>query len=357
MTTIYIDTNIIFSERFFRSPWVSSFLKACNILQISVVIPDVVLDEVKGNFPKNLHERVRAFQKAEKELAKLIEFDPQPLHAPSIIENYETFLDDLLDEHGVIIAPYPELSVKQIVTHSYESTKPFKESGEGHKDYIVWETIKSHMLSAATSPPNIFVTNNIKDFCKTEGANHNLLHPDLAAQIDPKSLRPSIQLNLKAVMDAEVMPLLQGLEIEDIPSLGQPDIEYITNTLLLDDLPQRTAFGFEGVPFSNDVSITAVGEATIEGVNLAKADDQIVINISGKVEIEVDGFMEKFDVYDAEEMSGVSIWDPNWNDHVAAVSTSIVTPFEMSVFYSLEDEKVVGHEIVLTEEIGSYWEN
>ena len=45
MTTIYIDTNIIFSESFFRSPWVSSFLKACNILQISVVIPEVVLDE------------------------------------------------------------------------------------------------------------------------------------------------------------------------------------------------------------------------------------------------------------------------------------------------------------------------
>lgn len=28
--TIYIDTNIIMSESFFRSPWVKSFLKACD---------------------------------------------------------------------------------------------------------------------------------------------------------------------------------------------------------------------------------------------------------------------------------------------------------------------------------------
>jgi hypothetical protein len=356
VTTIYIDTNIIFSESFFRSPWVRSFLKACDILQISVVIPDVVLDEVKGNFPKTLTERVKVFQKAEKELARLIDLSSKPFDVSSMSQDYSDFLDGLLDEHGVIVAPYPEISAKQVITKSYECAKPFKEGGEGYKDYLVWETIKSHILEASSTAPNIFITNNVKDFCKTEGSDKNSLHQDLAAQIAPNHLRPSIQLSLKAVLDAEVMPLLQGLELEDIPSLGQPDIEHITNTLLLDDLPQRTAFGIEGVPFSNDVSISSVGEAKIESVNLAKADDQIVINICGTVEIEVDGFMDKFDVYDAEEMSNVSVWDHSWNDHVAAVSTSVETPFEMSVFYSLDDEKVVGHEIVLTDEIESYWE-
>lgn len=356
MTTIYIDTNIIYSESFFRSSWVKSFLKACDILQISVVIPEIVLDEVKGNFPITLSIRQKAFQKAERELAKLISLDAQDLDILAISKKYEDSLEDLLDEHGVISAPYPEISAKQIVTKSYEFAKPFKENGEGHKDYLIWESVKSHILESSTSAPNIFLTNNIKDFSKDENKGKNTLHPDLADQIEPDHLRPSIQLSMKAVLDAEIMPLLQDLELEDIPSLGQQDIEHITNTLLLDDLPQRTAFGIEGVPFSNEVSISSVGEAKIESVNLAKADDQIVINISGIVEIEVDGFMEKFEVYDAEEMSGISVWDHNWNDHVAAVSTSVETPFEMSVFYSLEDEKVVGHEIVLTNEIKSYWE-
>ena len=356
MTTIFVDTNVIYTERFFRPPWVKSFLKACDILQISVVIPEVVVDEVKGNFRKELVERYQRFQKPEKDLGKLVDLNPNQLDITSISAKFDDFFDDLLDEHGVIVASYPDVSLKEVVNKSYEHPKPFKESGEGHKDFLIWETIKRHILDASTPEPNILLTNNIKDFSKDEKKDKNTLHPDLAAQIEPNALRPSIHLSMKAVLDAEIMPLLEGVEIEDIPSLGQPDIEHITNNLLLDDLPQRTAFGIEGVPFSNDVSISGVGEAKIESVKLAKADDQIVINIAGTVEIEVDGFIDKFDVYDAEEMSGVSVWDHNWNDHVAAVSTSVETPFELSVFYSLENEQVVSHEIVLIDEIESYWE-
>lgn len=357
MTTIYIDTNIIMAESFFRSPWVKSFLKACDILQISVVIPEVVLDEAKGNFPKSLNDRVKAFQKAEKSLSKLVDLETHTFDIPASAIAYQDGLDNLLDDHGVIVSPYPNIDVKALIIKSYECPKPFKENGERHKDYLVWQTIKSHILEAATSAPNIIVTQNFKDFSMDEGNGKNTLHPELAGQIEPNSLRPTIQLSMKAVLDAEIMPLLEGLEIEDIPSLGQPDIQHIADSLLLDDLPQRTAFGIEGVPFSNDISISSVGEAKIESVKLAKVDDQIVINVTGTVEIEVDGFIDKFEVYGAEEMSGVSVWDHNWNDHVAAVSSSIETPFEMSVFYSLENEKVVGHEIVLTDEIESYWDN
>ena len=356
MTTIFIDTNIIYNESFFRSSWVESFLKACAVLQISVVIPEIVLDEVKGHFTSVLSVRKIAFQKAERELEKLINLDAQPLDVPAISQNYSNFLDEIMVEHGVIVAPYTEIPAKEIITKSYECIKPFKKSGDGHKDYLVWESVKSHILKTSTSSPNIMLTNNIKDFSKDESIGKNTLHPDLAVQIQPNHLRPSIQLSMKAVLDAEIMPLLQGLELEDIPSLGQPDIEHITNTLLLDDLPQRTAFGIGGVPFSNDISISSVGEAKIENVNLAKADDQVVIKISGSVEIEVDGFIEKFELHRAEEMSRISVWDHNWNDHVAAVSTSVETPFEISVFYSLDDEKVVGHEIVLPDEIEGYWE-
>ncbi|WNO53178.1 PIN domain-containing protein [Stakelama saccharophila] len=357
MTTIFIDTNIIYTENFFRPPWVKSFLKACDILQISVVIPEVVVDEVKGNFLKEIVERYQTFQKSEKYLGRLVELNPNHLDITSISAKFNIFFDQLLDEHGVIVAPYPDISLKEIVKKSYEQPKPFKEGGEGHKDFLIWETVKCHILDASTSGSNILLTNNIKDFSKDDKKEKNTLHPDLATQIEPNALRPSIHLSMKAVLDAEIMPLLEGVEIQDIPSLGQPDIEHITDSLLGDDLPQRTAFGIEGVPFSNDVSISGVGEAKIESVKLAKADDQIVINIAGTVEIEVDGFIDKFDFYHAEEMSGVSVWDHNWNDHVAAVSTSIETPFELSVFYSLDNNKVVSHEIVLTDEIENYWEN
>ena len=355
MTTIYIDTNIVFTESFFCSPWAQSFLKACALLQISVVVPEVVLDEIKGNFPARLDEKIKAFRKAEKSLSKLIDVEHQELDFPALVDEYENFLDDLLDECGVIVAPYPEISAQQLVQNSYQGQKPFKARGDGHKDFIVWETIKAFIQSGANAGPHILMTNNVKDFAESAGQDQFVLHPQLAGQLAEGQAIPEIQRSMKSVLEATIMPLLEGMVLEDIPDLNQQDIEHMTNTILLDDLPQRTVFGFENVPFSNEVSICSVGEAAIKGVNLAKADDQIVIKIVGTVEIEVDGFMEKFELYHQEEEADFYVVDGNWNDHVAAVAATVETEFELSVFYSLTDKKVIGHEIVLPQETDDPW--
>jgi hypothetical protein len=151
------------------------------------------------------------------------------------------------------------------------------------------------------------------------------------------------------------MPLLEGMSLEDIPDLGQHDIQDMANSILLDELPQRTAFGFENVPFSNDVSISTVGEAQIGNVSFAKADDQIIIKIAGLVEVEVDGFMEKFELYHNEEEADFYVVDSNWNDHVAAVAITVELEFELSIFYSLQNKKIIGHEIDLPQETGDPW--
>lgn len=356
MTTIYIDTNIVMNESFLRSSWSQSFLKACTLLQISVVIPEVVIDETKGNYPSHLRERAKSFQKAERELSKLIALQQQPLNVADLVEEYGGFLDELIEDHNVIIASYPkEITAKKLVEMSYQAKKPFKDGGEGHKDYIVWETIKSHIMRKLTSTPNIFVTNNVKDFCQPSEEGKFNLHPYLSEQIEEEILRPKIQVSLKNVLDETIMPLLEGMTLDDIPELNQQDIEHITNSALLEDLPQRTAFGFENVPFSNEVSISSVGEALIDHVSLAKADEQLVIRVSGTLEVEVGGFMEKFEIYHNEGETQFHVVDYDWNDHVAAVATSVEMEFELSVFYSVEEKKIIGHEIILPQETKDPW--
>jgi len=355
VTTIYIDTNVVINESYFCSPWSQAFLKACALLQISVVIPEIVVDEIKGNYPAHLKDRAKSFQKAERELSKLIDLHFQNFSIPDLISEYENFLDELIDDNGVIVAPYPEISAKQLVEKSYAADKPFKDNGDGHKDYLVWETIKSHILSNTTTSPNIFLTNNVKDFCQTDGNGKHHLHSHLKDQIEAKNLKPEIQVSMKLVLEETIMPLLEGMTLGDIPELNQHDIEIMTNSILLDDLPQRTAFGFENVPFSNEVIISSVGEAQIQNVSLAKADDQVVIKISGTLEIEVDGFMEKFEIYHNEEKADFYVVASDWNDHVAAVATSVETDFELSVFYSLAGKKVIGHEINLPQETEDPW--
>ncbi|AEI93095.1 hypothetical protein [Roseobacter litoralis] len=102
--------------------------------------------------------------------------------------------------------------------------------------------------------------------------------------------------------------------------------------------------------------ITSVGEAEIGNIELVKADDEVFIKVSGTIEIEVSGFMDKHDYYRAMEAGlNVSVDDADWNDHVMAVSTYVDTEFEVRLFYSSESKDIAGCEISLPQEIEDDW--
>lgn len=356
MTTIYIDTNIFMNERFFRSASAQAFLKACSLLQITVVIPDVVLDEVLGNFPRRLTEKFSKFKQAHRELNGLVDLTSIPFDLSSEIDSYKDWLLELIEQSGVVIAAYPDVSAKELVLKSYEGRKPHKEGGEGYKDYLVWQTIKEHILAKTSTPPNIFLTQNTKDFGVRDGNEKSVLHPDLAGQIAEIQRRPKIYTSMKSAFDQHLAPSFQDIALQDIPEIDVNKIQNMVEKHLLDDLSLRTAFGFEDVPFSNDVSITGVGDANISEIQLTKVSDEIIITVIGIVEIEVEGFIDKHSYYlGSEDEVDISIVDADWNDHVMAVGVEVDTAFELRLFYSMVDKEVTAHELTLPQEIEDDW--
>lgn len=356
MTTFFLDTSVAMNDSFLKSPFAEAFLKACAILQHAVVIPEIVLDEIKGNFPKKLTEKSAALSKAAGELGKLIEFHIPKLSIEVAVDEYVEWLDDSIQTHGIVVLPYPNISPKELVKKSYVLKKPFKESGEGHKDYLVWKTITSAIDSGVTSPPFIFLTNNTKDFCETVQNGNNILHSDLAGQIDDAAKVPKIYTSIKGAFDKELSPALDGMELADIPALGVHNIDSMTAEFLLEELPQRSLHGLNGLPFNNEVSISSVGAHHINTVTLKKVGDEVVITVVGAVEIEANGFIEKFNFYNCEGgQSKVFIIDGDWNDHVMLVSSSVDTPFELTIFYSTISQAVTGQEISLLDEIEDEW--
>lgn len=356
MTTVYLDTSVAIAESFLMSPYCDAFFKACGILQYTVVIPEIVLDELRGNYPKKLHEKYASFQKSKKELEKLIDVDTSIVPLAEAISSYDNWLDGLLDKHGIVVAPYPDVSPKELIEQSYALNKPFKESGEGHKDYIVWKSIKSHLIGEKSSPPNIFLTNNTKDFCGSDESGNFFLHGDLSKEIETVAHRPSIYTSIKSAFEIELSPLLEGMTLDEIPDLGPDDIETMAAEFLLEDLPGRSVYGLEGVPFSNDISVSSIGSHSIDSVALKRVDDEVIISVTGSVEVEVDGFIEKWSYYGAEtEDQNMYVVDGNWNDHVMMVSSTVETPFEMTIFYATEGAEVTGRAITLPEEIKDEW--
>lgn len=321
-----------------------------------MVIPAIVIDELLGNYPKKLGEKILPFQKAKKDLDKLLSLDDIAIPPmKDAFDSYENWLDDLIDSHGIVVAPYPDVAAKELIEQSYKAKKPFKESGEGHKDYLVWKSIVAHMTGAGASPPNIFLSNNVKDFCDTGKDGGIVLHGDLSEQIE-EGLKPVVYTSIKHAFEAELAPLLQGIDPNELPDLGPDDIDTKVAEFLLEDLPSRSVYGLEGIPFNDEVSISAVGAHSITSIALKRVDDEVVINVSGSVELEVDGFIEKWSYYGAEsENQNMYVVDGNWNDHVMMVSATVETPFEMTLFYSMESGQIANREIALPEEIEDDW--
>ncbi len=352
MTTVFLDTNIFMNEKFLKSANAQAFLKACKLLNINVAIPDVVVDEVKGNFPKTLGERIASHEKTCKELAKIIDIDEPAISVEEERDKYHDWLEAFLAEDGIGVIPYPNITPKDVVLKSYENAKPFKGNGEGYKDFLIWESIKRHIKDKVTAGPYYFLANNPKDFCVENQDKEWVLHPELENQFDDKAEAPKVFLTIGKFFDAIVMPQLEGITIDQVPALTFNEIDDMTTEILEEEISRYSAFGFAGVPFSNEVYANVVGSTTVENRELKKIEDEIVIVVSGTVPIEVDGFMDKHNYYSEEyEDSEFHVTDGDWNEHVMAVSSTIDTPFELKLFYSPESKKVTGHSLELPGEI------
>lgn len=119
---------------------------------------------------------------------------------------------------------------------------------------------------------------------------------------------------------------------------------------------QKTFFGFEGVPFSNDTSITCVENIEIGDVQLKKIDEEVVIISTGLAEIEVSGFMEKSKYYfEYNRKDDIFVDDSDWNDHVMSVSCIIKLEFELTLFYSIKEKEIYDCKIFLPQEIKNDW--
>ena len=323
-------------------------------LQFTVAVPDIVIDEVIGNYRKQLDEKNIKFQNAQKDLGKIINLNKQTISVSQEIITYENWLNDLIKENGILILPYPKIPLKDLVQKSYENTKPFKEKGEGYKDYLIWETIKNHIKSKNATPPNYFLTNNTKDFGEKDSNDKYILHPDLAKQIEEETQEPTLYTSLKSIFDNVLAPNFQNISFKEMPDFNADYLQEMVSECVY-DLRQHNAFAFENIPTITDVHIIEVNNFEIDEIKPMKIGDQIIINANGTVEIEISGFMEKHAYYSAEidDKLDISIDDSNWNDYVMAVNATIETKFELNIFYSFQNKEVTGFELFLPQEINN----
>ncbi len=349
MIEVFLDTNTVYRANFFRSAFAEGFLKGAKFLGIKVLIPELVIDETKANFKSKLKKKLNQYHS---NLGKLIVLsDPQIILDEEVIK-YNNFLDNLLKKHGVGILPYPETPVKELVEKSYEAKKPFKAKGEGYKDYVIWQTIKDYCDNRQNYKQKKFITAD-KDFYETHSDGTVALHHELIATLKDAIKAPKVILSLKDFFDQELKPSLIDVDSEDIPNFNMQET---VETILENALPNYSIYRLKGLAFDEDLDIICVtDEPEIDDFNISEVNkDDVLIDVEGTVEIEVQGSMSPEQFYGGDdgivgyvqdEMSG-----PNEDgdvDHWIVVSQEISVSFELSIVYSKKDKKITNSTINL----------
>ncbi len=354
---VFIDTSVIINESFLRSMTAQAFFKACVLLEIGVIIPEIVIDEAKGKYKDKLKEKLVTHKKSYKELSKIVDLEELDISITDKDEEYKDWLNELIEDNGIIVATYPNIPFKELVEKSYEKNKPFKSTGVGHKDYIIWKTIKEYIESQNSTLTNYFLTNNSEDFCTKIDGGELTLHSELAIQITEETRKPEVYSSIKSLFDTKLAPLFEGITLSDIPDLELDDVNNIARETLQDELYQYSAYGFEGMSFGNDVTVDMVHTIDVDNIQLTKVNDDVVINVIGHLLMEVDGYIDKSDYCLALEQrtTDIHVVDPDWNNRVMAVSTTVRTAFELTLFYSIDSKSIIGHTVTLPQEIEDEW--
>ncbi|MDD9738018.1 PIN domain-containing protein [Seohaeicola sp. SP36] len=136
MPTIFLDTNVFIDAGYFRAAGAQAFLRTCKFAGFDLAVPEVVLDEVRGNFEQGLSSALVSLTKAERQVARFVTHGSDEISLDSEIAHFNKSLEDLLEDVGVNILPYPAVTSRDLVLGSYSNRKPFKENGEGHKDFL-----------------------------------------------------------------------------------------------------------------------------------------------------------------------------------------------------------------------------
>ena len=338
MPVIVIDTNILMADYALQGAGLKTLFEGSLRCGFSIFVPEVVFDELMGNYARRVRQGFDALAKTKTNLSQLlIDVDTPEPDLDERRQNYEAGIRTVFNVHGVEIAAYPDVPPKDLIVASYQGRKPFKDSGEGHKDFLIFRTILSVIDGADDSV--WFLTNNYKDFCG-EGDH---LHPDLQAEL-PADRDVEIFRSAKDFNEQHIIPQLEELdgiatEIRDEEFDGF-DLRSKARDCLESQLMHQS-LSYESIldllyGFNDDPTVAGIGDHEVDDLSVNRLSDSLLlITLNGGIFLELDGFMEKSDWYGMPEYesSCFSVSDSNWNEWVMMVSAMVHFHFEMSVVF------------------------
>ncbi|NII23552.1 DUF4935 domain-containing protein [Pseudoflavitalea sp. X16] len=318
-----------------------------------IYLPEVVILEMKKHFRDALTEFQKQSGKAINDFNRLTsENHNSPITPESIeksVRSYGRSLQKKMKALGIKPLATPTGNEDLIAEKAVNRKKPFKVSGEGCPDVLIWVSILRLAEEFAENPsigaPRIlFVTNNYKDFCASENFD---LDPELLNDLADFGIEPAVLKvikNINEVFDMLYTPAIT-LQSSDIMryvnsnAFLASDFMEMAKKQFMKYLPYKMfdadQVGFPGI-YENPTIDMFYEDFTFEfdPVEVLGAG-KIALKINASVTCLFDIYIAKSDYYCMEEFE-FNVYDRDWNDYYVAAQQ------EKNIWFTIEliaDEK------------------
>jgi hypothetical protein len=199
---IVLDSNIFRGDFLLRSKDFEVLIDYLRKTNSSIILPQVILDEVKELYSRALKERLVTHNKAITNINIALADESKHLKAAEIdidveVKAYEAFIKSKLSIYDRRILPYTDSFLKEISIRAIKRQKPCGEDGQGFRDTLIWLTIKEYCRTCHEKQIT-FISNNDKDFGNSEKTD---LHESLSTECEQLNIRINYCKNVREFIE------------------------------------------------------------------------------------------------------------------------------------------------------------
>ena len=361
---VVLDTNAIFNDWKLRKP---SFQLLCKYAKLSqalhIIVPDIVFQESVERYRREVRKHFLAGAKAVSSLRGLLlssqnlpVFQPADQASNAATTGYAKRLRARIKKIGHM-PTHDDIPQQDLLDRCLSRRQPFKESGRGYRDALIWEVILRKIVTK--DEVTFLVTSNHKDFAKDKDYE---LHRDLIRDLEDRGLpSDSIQLidSVDSLVAEHIKPRLHSTDAvpglkdgshkdfhlvewfkENREEIGEAiNLESLLHNLSATQLDEPTVYYVED-PESVDV------------VDIYELDNErAFIDANARAETRFQFFVDKGDYYFHDEVP-IEIEDYDWNERVMLAAVSLCVPIDLAIVYNARTQEVEEFEVITPEILG-----
>lgn len=368
---VILDTNSLHNDHFLKGADIDKLSITAKKGGHIICIPEVVVQEMKKHFIKTLEQSYKQVGKGFRDFERITGENMKNPFAMRILKKftkeYEKLFRNRCKELNISILTIPKNEEDTILKKAVKRLKPFKDSGAGYPDALIWSTIlqraeKFSEDEVVGSPRIIFVTNNHTDFCESDAY---ALHPDLISELNDLEINPAI-IKVSPNLDSAFKLIFESsdeiirkdiMKFIESASFYKSDLNDQVIKRIMKYLPYKS-FESDEVGFPDSFESPTIDmfnedfEFEIESIDVL-SENEIAIKWNVSLTCLFDIYVPKADLAYFEDDNMPSVYDYNWNSHYVAAQTEKKVWFTVEVIVDHILHHIQSFEMDINEEINN----